>query len=628
MFKPKSDAIKIGQDSFKIPCRNGTQFGPQSILRFDITRQCGFIDASNSYLEMEIELTNQNNTAAQNAAQPMLCLERDIGANAVIQQCTIRAEGGRLVEELPNYNTYAKIHYNATKTEGALNRRSKLEGTAQSYMPQDNPYYTANRIIPSVATSLPAGANGPPTNGLLNGNECYKALRRKVCLPILGGIFSNPRSFPAMMIPLEVEFILEDALRAMRIANYGDGTSSVPCKDIPNNNAGGAGDMERRTLIVNASSQFNVIGGAGAADIIPSNGQLPQTGEQQLNTLNNCWYRVGQTIRVDGAGEVLNAPNYVANEGVVCNITSVKVLDETHATAADRGCLVITVDDDIIGGAAAAGTGVVINLLTSTLGPLGPNAAAVGGHGGIGYTIFNPRLVVQKVVPPPAVVQSISSAIAKGEYNQDIISYTNINNAIPGGQSVSTNMISADLSRVKSIFSVPTSQANTNLLTNSNSLQGQYLDATQYIYQFNTKLIPDRRVVLTRENFPVVIQTPIGQSLKPYRVGSHTSGFHRYEIEKALRSANINVKNLWFITNNPSTTDVVANNFQAVEPGSWLVARSMGAGVGTSTNMVGKSLVLYLDYNAANGTPVKLLKNFLIHVRTISVGMEGVSIFY
>ena len=34
MFKPKSDAIKIGQDSFKIPARNGTQFGPDSILRF------------------------------------------------------------------------------------------------------------------------------------------------------------------------------------------------------------------------------------------------------------------------------------------------------------------------------------------------------------------------------------------------------------------------------------------------------------------------------------------------------------------------------------------------------------------------------------------------------------------
>ena len=72
----------------------------------------------------------------------------------------------------------------------------------------------------------------------------------------------------------------------------------------------------------------------------------------------------------------------------------------------------------------------------------------------------------------------------------------------------------------------------------------------------------------------------------------------------------------------------MANNFTATEPGCWLVARSMGAGVGTSANMVGKSLVLYLDYDAANATPTKLIKNFLVHVRTIAVGMDGVSVFY
>ncbi len=621
MFQPKSDAIKVGQDSFKIPARNGTQFNENSIVRFDVSRQSGFVDFANSYLEMEIELVNPNNTAAQNNAQPMTTLERDIGASALISQMTIRAEGGRLVEELPNYNTYAKVHYNATKTEGAVNRRSKLEGCSASYMPQDNPYFTANRIIPPVAATAPTGNNpGPPTNGLLNANECYKSLRRKVCLPLLGGIFSNPRSFPAMMIPLEVEFILENSLRAMRLCNYGDGATTVACKDIPNNNAGAPNDMARRELILNPRAQFNTMGGDVATSIVPSNGEQPLEGQQQLNALNNCWYRVGQQIRVDGGGEVVNAPTYAAG-GVVCNITSVKVLDETHGTAGDRGKILITVDQDLIGGAAADGTGITLNLLSTANGPL-------AGHGAFGYTIFNPRLVVQKVVPPPSVVQSISSAIAKGQYNQDIISYTNINNAIPQGQSVSTNFIGADLSRVKSIFSVPTSQANTDDITNSNSIQGQYLDASRYVYQFNTKLIPDRRVQLAIENFPTVISPPADQVISPYRLGSFTDGFHRHEIQKALVGANINVKNLHFLTNNPSTTNVVANNFNATEPGCWMVGRSMGAGVGTSTNMVGKSLVLYLDYNAANGTPVKLLKNFLVHVRTISVGMEGVSIFY
>ena len=40
------------------------------------------------------------------------------------------------------------------------------------------------------------------------------------------------------------------------------------------------------------------------------------------------------------------------------------------------------------------------------------------------------------------------------------------------------------------------------------------------------------------------------------------------------------------------------------------------------------NLVLYLDYDAANATPTKLIKNFLVHVRTIAVGMDGVSVFY
>ena len=51
--------------------------------------------------------------------------------------------------------------------------------------------------------------------------------------------------------------------------------------------------------------------------------------------------------------------------------------------------------------------------------------------------------------------------------------------------------------------------------------------------------MPDRRVDLTVENFPVVLQTAQDFTLKPYRLGSFTSGFHRFEVEKALRSADI-----------------------------------------------------------------------------------------
>ncbi len=624
MFKPKSDAVQIGQDSFKIPCRNGVSFNENSILRFDIPRNAGFIDMANSYLQMEVELTNANNTAADQARQPMLQLDRITGASSLLSQMVIRSEG-RVIEELRNYNTYAHLHYNATLTEGAMNRRSKLEGCAPSYMPQDNPYFTDNQVLTPTAD--------PTAGGLTAAAECYKPVRRKVLVPLLGGMFSNPRSHPSMVMPLEVEFILEQAARCLRVASKGDNQIFNRCVDIPDASAAGAGSVERRRVFLRERSEFNAIGGATAAATVPANGVEPVEGENQLNKVNNCWWRVGQKICVKGDGAMTGAPTYGAEIAgcVIATITSVRLMSETTGVAGHRNTICLTTDVDIMGGAAADGTNVEVHQLNPV------NNDLLSNSGSALYTVHNPILVCQKVIPPPAVVQQISSAIARGEYNVDIISYTNVDNAIPATQTTSTNIISSELSRVKSILSVPTSQSNTDDLTNSNVLQGQYLNATNYQYQIDNKLQPDRRVDLTKEQFPVVITTPFDNTLKPYRWGSHTTGFHRYETEKALRSSNINVKNLTFITKNAYNLSVVAGGGtgtdrggilnSAVNAGDWLVGRSLGAGVGTSENLVGKSVILYLNYNA-NSDMVKLLKNFLIHVRTISVSMEGVSIYY
>ena len=82
------------------------------------------------------------------------------------------------------------------------------------------------------------------------------------------------------------------------------------------------------------------------------------------------------------------------------------------------------------------------------------------------------------------------------------------------------------------------------------------------------------------------------------------------------------VKNLNFITQN---ANVAA--FNADESGSWFVGRSLSAGVGTSQNLIGKSALLYLDYTAASNM-VKLLRNFVVHIRTIQFGQDGVQVFY
>lgn len=609
MFRPKSDSVQIGYDSFHVVAKNGTNFTEDGVVRFELTRNMGMLDLANSHLEYEIELQHPANNAAQNTAMGMLALEPDIGCQSLVSELNIRSSG-RSIEQLRHYSTYAKIHYNATKSESVMNKRTRLEGCANSFLPRDNPYYTKNQPIAPVAASTIA-------NGLtIATNNFYKPVRRKVCMPILGGVFTAPRAMPVMAVPLEVEFILEKHLRAVRFASRGDNFFNVTAANL----AGGEGaGVARQQLFLNQRSEFGAIGGGAAASLVPSSAVGITEGEEALNSLYNCWFRPGQVVRIfAAAGRITAQADFVAGSGIVRTIQSVKVMDENAGANAGQICITFTAA--ITDGGAVASTGITINQATITGTPL-------AGQGQYGYQIFNPRLVVQKVVPPPQVMQQMAGAISRGGLNLDIMSWTCVDNAIPAGQTNSTNILPIDLSRVKSILSVPTSQTNTDAAFCSNASQGQYLNATSYQYFIDTKLRPDRVVDLQVESFPNVVPVPNDQTLKPYRIGSFISAFHRYEIEKALRSANIDVTNTQFLTNNPANYNGIANNFTAREPGSWLIGLSMGAGVGSSKNLVGKSVMLYLNYNA-NSNVGKLLKNFIVHVRSIQVGMDGVSVFY
>lgn len=575
MFRPRSDAVRIGQDSLLIPAKNGNQFVPGNILRFMVERNVGFADFANSYLEFDIDIGVPGQAA--NATHPALLIDPQAGASNLIERLTIRSQG-QVLEELAGYSLYANVHYAATDTEGNRNKRGLMEGCAKSKLIQDNPYVAQNAAVTPAAV-----ANG--TTGVLTA-QGFKYQRRKVAIPLLGGIFTNPRAFPLLAMPLEIEIIMNDAIKCLRLCELAD---SVACDDT-----GGAG--AQNFLNITNRQEFNSIG--GATNETP---QAPVQGEGLINSVKNFPFRPGQVVRLAGGGSLV-AGNYT--------IDAIEQYSVAHGTAGDRNKIRVQFTGNIDG--AAAGTGITMHSLNADGTPLTE-------HVGFGYSITEPRLVVQKVVPPPAEIQAITRAIAKGAFSQDIVSWTEVNNAIPASQTASTNIIATDLTRVKSILSVPTTQA-TDLVTNSNSLQGLYLDADRYIYQINNKLVPDRRVELAREQFPTLRAIANEEVDRPYKLGTYHSGYHLYEVEKSLRSANINVQNLSFLTkNNP-----VVN---ADRTGTWLVGRSLASGVGSSQNLVNKSVLLYLDYRTTS-TMVKLLHNFLVHIRTLSVGMDGVQLFY
>jgi len=553
MFQPKSDAVSLGYDSMLIPCRNGLDFGENNQVVWDIPRNVGMAQLKDARVLVDI---NINGSAGAPLVQP----DRIVGGNSFFDRITIRSSG-RVIEQLDSYNVFAKVHYSATDDDGVMNKRSLLEGCAPSYRVYDNPFASINKVSAEAVA-------------ITNANECWSYLDKRLEIPLLGGVFTNPKAFPLMAVPLEVECILATG---SNILNLADGAESVLCEDI-----GGAQDYVEFT-----DASLLMFGDVG--DVA---GTALATGVDNygINPIAGLPFRVGQFVRLSKTGGAGNLTN--------------RAITEIAYTGGSK--LRITFGGNISDGAA---TGIALHSLAED-GSLLNNET-------LKYQFKNPRLIIPKVVPDPKYRARMVKALLSGAYQIPLISYIDYNNAIVGSQTSSTNIIPADLSRVKSILSVPIKQVNHDKYNNHNALSGAYMGATEYEYQINNILRPDRRVNLSREAHGGPIDANIWNvscNVPPWSLGSCPAGLHLYETEKALRTAGINVRNLQFLTKD------------ATQDGCWLVGRTLGP-YGTSENLMGISSILYLNYSGTD-TSLKLLHNFVVHIRTLGLTINGVEVRY
>lgn len=544
MFRTKSDAVKIGYDSIRIPARNGVSFTPENNqLVIDMTRNVGFCDLSNSYIEADVQVV-------MGADTPKHSFNKNCGVLSTIRTQNIRSEG-RLIEQLDHMNIYSNLHYLASADQGVITKRERTELCSKDYQQVNNPW---------VARNEAKGAGAETT-------VAAPAITQKVAIPLLGGLFTTSKAFPLMSAPLELELILGPASHALHVV---DGMDAVPCDDL--NNATGAPV---------AQVAFDITSSDAYGDVELGN---------QRNMVANCPWRVGQKVRISHDIAAASQPDV---ESTIVSIgigtTKIKI---TTAAGFDL---------------AAAATAENIKISAFTAGGLVLGAEP-------SYRIDNPRLVVSKVIPPPAQVQAAARMMAKGQYTYNITTYTDFQNAIDSNVVNSTNMIPADLTRVKSILSCPVLMDEVDSTSNDYALGGRFDDAKEFQYQIANILRPDRRCDLQREAFGNYPQPAAPYSKPLYALGGRPAGLHLYEVEKALSAANIPVRNLRFLTN-----DVKDGT------GFWLVGRSLGP-YGLSENLNGVSTLLYLNYNSTHAANI-LLHNFVVHVRTIQIGMSGVEVF-
>ena len=597
MFRPKSSDIVIEQEVVRIPCENGLEFtgDNNNQVRFRVPRNIGLAKLSDAYIEVDVVIGN-----AADTTQPAMTLDRIAGGNSCINQMTIRsADSGRVIEQLRQYNQYAHLHYNSTTDEGLMNKRSRLEGCAESYLISDSPFLSMNENC--KATDDPTnflGSNTVAAEQLISVDQCFKQQRRKLMLPLLGGVFSTAQSFPLMGIPLDIEILLEKSLRCLQVVE-----NSVNIECVETLQAGAT--VASGAVIIEQTGLFSGITGA-SDDTVPI---AVNVGETAINPMANLPFRVGQKVQVSFTGTVSGT---VSNS--VQEIDSIYLLKTVPANsmpayavdAAAHKIVIAFLEDEVtpVGGM----TGCTISALNAAGQPVSNTPAS--------YMWSAPQLVIPKVVPSPSIVQAMANKIAKGEFSMDLNSFALYSNAINSGQSSSTNIIPADLSRCKSILSVPIEQVNQDRLDNSNALAGQYLNAESYQYSINNILRPDRLVDLTNEQYPANVDVvPAGEIRRPYTLGKYHSALHLHEARKALVASNINTMNLQFITKTMN------------QSGGYIIGRQLGT-FGSSENLVAKSCILYLNYISGESNSLKLLQNFVVHTRTIAMGMDGLSVLF
>ncbi len=547
MFRTKSDAVKIGYDSIRVPCRNGVSFTPENNqLIIDLTRNVGFSDLSNSYLECDARVVLGGDSAKH-------AFNKNCGVLSTIRTQNVRSMG-RLIEQNDHMNIYANLHYLASADDGVKTKRQRTECCMKDYQQVNNPWVARNA----------ACADGASTTTVAN------PLIQKVAVPLLGGLFTTSKAFPLMSAPLELELILGPASHALHVV---DGMKDVACDDV-------TGDKTNPTEV----TSFTVTGSAAYGDAEEGN---------QKNVVANAPWRVGQAVQISGdidgvaAAPVDTTITELENVGGKLKIVVAAKLGDIPASDPEKtaSALVITA---IVGG-QVLGTAPT-------------------------YRLDNPRMVVSKVIPPPAQVQAAARMMAKGQYTCNITSWTDFQNAIDSNVTNSTNLIPADLTRVKSILSVPVVMADIDSTTNDFALGGRFNDAKDAQYQINNILRPDRRINVEREGFGSYPDPAAPYSKPVWGLGARPAGLHLYEVEKGLSAANIPVRNLNFLTDNV-----------AEGRGSWLIARSLGP-YGLSENLNGVSTILYLNYNSTHAANI-LLHNFVVHVRTVGISMSGVQVF-
>lgn len=176
-------------DSFSViqPSTSQATYGEGQICRFMLPRSLGFFDPANSYLELQVQLNNNN--------YPMT-FSNDCGANMIIEFIKI-SQNGVQIEQIDRYNNLSQLKKCYSETFNEKQRHAGKDLSRVSNSSQQNTFKRGNESNPTFSGRLGGvGTTGADFNKTTN---VYLDLN-------LTGLFSHTSLIPLVaMGDVEVE---------------------------------------------------------------------------------------------------------------------------------------------------------------------------------------------------------------------------------------------------------------------------------------------------------------------------------------------------------------------------------------------------------------------------------------
>ncbi len=229
----------------------------------------------------------------------------------------------------------------------------------------------------------------------------------------------------------------------------------------------------------------------------------------------------------------------------------------------EAGTITITLDKDIVDEAGArAATEILIDKGSD-------GATALDAAVPVEFILSQSSLLLQVVKPPDQYVADLAGQVEGEGVMVDMDSYTTYRSTVLSGIKQQTITLPTTQSRAKAFFSVPRKGNQAPALKADNTsdfeFNGQFSNLLDYRTQINGEYYPNQPI-----------------SLNQFLGGWHFSQEHLRELEKAFDASGVPCRSV----------DALKQNFA--------VGRALSS-YGSSTDLTGTPINLYLNYEAATG---------------------------